>query len=364
MKKGFDRLRGVATASAIGLGLLGGGGTARAATTATPLNVTVTGTNFTAAWTGISNQTGGEVMHGHSLTTTGGFSFQANASSSAFGISTGSLTTTSGYTSNDFYDGGMFLAVGNVLFVNPGGTVDLTGTTVTSNTVTDIIPGVDAQVQYYFAPDRPVVRGLYTLTNTTGSDITTTALVLGDYGSDSSTTVQATSSGDTTFDTNDQWVVSNDNTTLGGEGSDPTATLSTWGTGAGVMPVLVMKPGTDSPPSNNPDEFGLRYDVTIPANGTVRVMVFNQMSATIAQGEAAGPDFVSLAAADAAGLLVGLDAQTQSEIVNYGPGGTVTASPGKDKSWWKKTFSLDVPGLLVMLGSLLWFRSRGRKGRT
>jgi len=359
MKKGFDRLRGVATLGAIGLGLLGGG-SARAATVSTGFTVTVTGTNFTAWWTDISNNCGGCVLHGDSVTTSGGFSYQANSSSSAFGMSDASVSTASD-SGSDFWDSGMNLAVGNVLFVNPDNTVDLTGTTVTSDVVTDIIPGVDAQIQYYFSPDRAVVRGLYTLMNTTASPIMTSALVMGDYGSDSSTTVQATSSGDTVFDTNDQWVVSNDNTTVGGEGSDPTATVSTYGTGAGVMPALVMKPGTDTPPGNAPDKWGFRYDVTIPANGTVRVMVFNEQTLLNANAVANAADYESLAAADAAGLLAGLDAQTQSEIVNYGPAPAAGGSSGDN--WWERTFSLDVPGLLALCGSLLWFRSRARKDR-
>lgn len=358
MKKGFDRLRGVATASAIGLGLLGGG-SARAATVSTPFSVTVTGTNFTAIWTAISNQSPCDVLHCDSVSTTGGFTHLISASNSAFGIDDASVTTT-GDSGSDFWDSGMNLAVGNVLFVNPDNTVDLTGTTVTTDVVADIIPGVDAQIQYYFSPDRAVVRGLYTLMNTTGSPISTSALVMGDYGADSSTTVQATSSGDTVFDTNDQWVVSNDNTTLGGEGSDPTATATTYGTGAAVMPVLVMKPGTPTPPSNTPDKFGFRYDVTIPANGTVRIMVFNEQTLLNATAVANAADYESLAAADAAGLLAGLDAQTQSEIVNYGPGSSGGGSSDSE-NWWEKTFSLDVPGLLALGGSLLWFRSRGRK---
>ncbi|MFV9615972.1 MAG: hypothetical protein ACNYZG_08450, partial [Gammaproteobacteria bacterium] len=52
MKKGFDRLRGVAAASAMGLGLIGAG-SVRAASTATPITKLTRGT---AIWKTIQNQ--------------------------------------------------------------------------------------------------------------------------------------------------------------------------------------------------------------------------------------------------------------------------------------------------------------------
>ena len=315
MKKyGFDRLRGAATAAgAIGLGLLGGGGSVRAASTNLPVttlvSTSVTGTGFTATWT-----VGQTATFLDDVTTTGGATFKAT--SSRLGISNGTLftfTTAASTSYSALYDSGMNLAVGGTLFVNPNGTVDLTGTTVTSDTVTGIAPGVDAQVEYYFVPDRPLVRSLYTLTNTTNAPITTPALVMGDYWADNDITVQATDSGDKVVDDADRWVVTDDN----GAASGPVATISTYGTGADVMPVTAMTVGSATPPSNSIDKFGYRYDLTIPANSTRRIMLFSEMTPTVGDATAGAADFESLAAADAAGLLTGLDTQTQSEIVNY-----------------------------------------------
>ena len=83
-----------------------------------------------------------------------------------------------------FYDDGMIFGVDGTLFVNPDTTVDLTGNTVNTDDVVDIIPGVDAQLEYFFDPNRNVVRALFTLTNTTGADINTSVNFRGNYGSD------------------------------------------------------------------------------------------------------------------------------------------------------------------------------------
>jgi hypothetical protein len=339
-KHGFDRLRGAAAAAgAIGLGLLGGGSARAAPTATTPTGVSVTITTaagFTAAWSGISNNAGSQVLQGQSVTTPGGFAVQGNTS--AFGIASASIITATGsYTA--FYDSGMNLAVGNTLFVNPGGTVDLTDTTVTTNAVRNIagIAGLNARIQYYFVPDRAVVRGLYTLTNTTDEPIFTSMLVLGDYGSDNDTTVQWTSGpvdDDQNVEDSDLWVVTNDSGVVGDEGIlTPTATIATQGVGASVTPKTVITVGSAAPGGSGAvDKFGYRYDVTVPANEQISIMLFNEMTATIADARAGAADLESLAAMPA-NLKAGLD--NAPPILNYqGRNGELTATarirPGDD----------------------------------
>lgn len=374
MKKGFDRLRGVAAASAMGVAGLVGGGSARATSVSIPRDHVV----GSAEWFSIGNLCTPSnfecLLSGQSITTVGGFS--KTASQIGYGIAdaiitrpttpTGELTT----TWDDFYDGGLSLAVGNVIFENPDNTVDLVGNTLTSDVVVDIIDGIDAQVEYFFHPTRNLVRGLYTLTNTTAATINTRALVMGNYGSDENTTVQVTSSNDTLVEDTDLWVVTNDSGVVGDDSVpnpdpetdfDPTATIATHGTGAGVIPRTVMTLGTPAGgASAKPDNYGYRYNLCIPAGSTVRIMVFNEMSTSIAAAVARAADFESLEAADAAELLTGLDALTQDEIANYVAGvGVCPGGGGGDSSW----FALGVPGLLGVLGSLLLFRQRGGKDR-
>jgi hypothetical protein len=331
MKKGFDRLRGVAVASAMSMGLLGGAGSVRAVSVTTKTEVwfgTFTSVNTTSSstvvsaptkWWGIGNLS--DVMSNQSITTTGGFSLTAGQS--AFGIDD---------AQHHFYawvyDGAMFLAVGNNLFVNPDTTVDLTDKNLTTDTVVDIVAGVDAQIQYQFYSSElnstrkgGVVRALYSVTNTTLADIPTSMLVMGNYWSDATTTVHGTSDGDLIVEATDYWVASNRYTDPGGmtyvSGVD--SVISSHGAGAAVVPVVVMTLGSISGGvSGKTDNFGYRYDVTIPAGGTVRVMLFNEISEWMTEALAAAPDFESLDAAGAAGLLTGLSSTQLNEIVNYG----------------------------------------------
>jgi len=355
MKTGFERLRGAAAASAIGMAGLLGGGSARAATTPTPVSIADTGAGV--YWTAIGN-TQGSLMSGQAITTTAGLSL--TKSMSGFAIVDASLTN--GVTTwNDFYDGGMSLAVDGVVFANPDNTVDLNvaGDTLTSDVVRDIIPGIDAQIEYYFHPTRHLVRGLYTLTNTTGGTISTSALVMGNYGSDAQTTVQATSDGDRVVEDTDLWVVTNDSGVAGVDSTnDPTATLATHGSDALVIPKTVITVGSPAGGADAEiDNYGYRYDLNIPANGRVRILVFNEMTTLIGDATAGAADFANLNTAANAGLLNGIDPAAQDEIVNYVPADSGGGGGGNS------IFALGMPGLLGMLGSLLLFRQRGRQDR-
>ena len=329
MKKGFDRLRGVAAASAMGLGLLGGAGSVRAVTVTTKTKVgfntnswyttsSSTTSWLTVAvptyWAGIGNRS--DMMGNQSITTSGGFSLTAGQS--AFGIDDGVV-----WHLAYVYDGAMFLAVGNNLFVNPDNTVDLTDYTLTTDTVVNITPGVDAQIQYHFIEradlKTAVIRALYSVTNTTGGDVSTSLLVMGNYQSNEKTTVQGTSDGDLIVEATDYWVASNNyigDTPEYAFWSD--TVVSSHGAGAAVVPVVAMTLGSPTGGSGLTDNFGYRYDVTIPAGETVRVLAFNAMSEVMSQALVGATDFESLGAANTAGLLSGLTATQLSEIVNYG----------------------------------------------
>lgn len=379
MKKnsGFSRLKGLAAASAISIAGFVGGGAARAASTAIPLNVT----RSSVRWSSVGNIS--RFPSSGNVTTTNGATFAQ--STPAYGISDGVLgggggarpggVNGSGATFGDAFDNAMILSVNGNLFLNPDTTVDLTGDTVTSDTVA-IVPGIDAQVRYTFVTGRPVVRALYSLTNTTGAPITVDAAVLGDYGSDGSTEVVATSNGNTVIEGNDLWYITDDQGS-GGKGVkphaartgqidaptgsfDPRVTLSRYGTGAAVVPFNALTPGNGD---SQTATFGFRYPVTIAAGATARLLVFAELSdPTIAVdgAAAAAADFESLEALQTAGLLSGISAGESSEIVNYAqPGG------GPDPI----AEPLDLPtlspsGLLSLLGvvgGLGFFELRRRK---
>ncbi|MEO7936909.1 MAG: hypothetical protein ABIR27_11675 [Dokdonella sp.] len=355
---GFSRLKGLAAASAITVAGFVSGGAARAASTAIPLDVV----RSSARWSSIDNN--GNFPSSDTVTSSNGDVFTTNMQGygigdAAFGgaaAAAGVNGSGSGYS--DAFDNAMILSVNGTLFQNPDSTVDLTGDTVTSDTVT-IVPGIDAQVRYTFITGRPVVRALYSLTNTTAAPISVNAAVLGDYGSDGNTEVVATSNGNTTIEGSDFWYITDDQGTGapkrvkknrspdGKGGGDPRVTLSRYGTGAEVIPSNALIPGNGD---SQTAMFGLRYPVTIAPGATARVLVFAQLSdptAPVADAAAAAADFESVAAMQSAGLLTGITAEETSQIVNYvRPGGPVPVAEAVDLP------TLSPAGLLTLLGAM------------
>lgn len=329
-KSGFQRLRGLAAAGvAATAGLFGAAGSARAASVpeaVVTLN-SIPAAGFDAIWTiGWANST--------------------QTSTSAF---VSELTFTNGTTGYyDGLDGVMYLAVDGTWYNNPAGTFDMTGLVATYPTQVDIVPGINASVQYRLFADRAVVRGIFTLTNTSNAPITVTATLDGNLGSDGSTTLQATSSGDAVLTDSDLWTVTNDRA-FGVDpsfGNDPVITVSR---GIGAVNTSALGGGNDS--------YDDDYTITIPAGATVRLLQFVEGSFTIADAVAGAESFESLAAAQSAGLLDDLSARELASIVNYnsaGFGGFGYGMGGDGGGALPAT-------LLAGLGGLLALRLRRRK---
>ena len=375
MKKvsGFSRLKGLAAASAITVAGFVSGGAARAASTAIPLDVV----RSSARWSTIGNN--GSFPSSDTVTSSNGDVFTTNMQGYGIGdAQIGGGNNAAGVNGSgsgffDAFDNAMILSVNGTLFQNPDSTVDLTGDTVTSDTVT-IVPGIDAQVRYTFISGRPVVRALYSLTNTTAAPISINAAVLGDYGSDGNTEVVATSNGNTIIEGSDLWYITDDQgggpkrakKSLSpdgkGGGGDPRVTLSRYGTGAEVIPSNALIPGNGD---SQTAMFGLRYPVTIAPGATARVLVFAQLSdptAPVTDAAAAAADFESVAAMQGAGLLAGITPEETSQIVNYvRPGGPQPVAEAVDLP------TLSPAGLLTLLGAiggLGYFKLARRKKAT
>lgn len=324
MKKGFDRLRGVAAASAMGLGLIGAG-SVRAASTALPIANLTRGS---AIWKTIQNQsplfsgTFSTIVTDTTLFTSQRFSHFAGSSLTAFAIAD---VSASGFA--EAFNNALHLAVNGVLFVNPDTSVDLTGDTVSSDT--RILADVDTEIQYYFHPVRPVVRAMYSFKNNSSSEISIKALIAGALSSAGNTTIQQTSidsSAPVIADDQDLWRVSNDQTNLGTNSSTvPAITLTRFGTGASIIPISVLTLGDGSFNTGGPGNFGERYDITIAAGETARILVFAEINKTIAEATSCAVDFASLDAAFTAGMLTGLSFTEVNEVVNYGALGSITA---------------------------------------
>ena len=103
-------------------------------------------------------------------------------------------------------------------------------------------------------------RTIEVLQNPSGAAIATTVRIVGNLGSDAATTVFATSSGDTTVGTSDQWVGTDD-----ADGTGTPAIIHYIHGPSGLQPTSVIRTG---------DNIEWTYSLTIPAGQTVRLAEF------------------------------------------------------------------------------------------
>ena len=139
MTKGIDRLKGILAVSAMGFGLMTAG-SGHAASISLNLNHQInlaatipispfSSTPLSVNFSGIGGIALNDVFD------ISGFSVES--------IATSDIAFTA-------FNGALGMSVDGNVFKNPDITIDLTGSVVTSGTVVDIVPGINAQIQYAF----------------------------------------------------------------------------------------------------------------------------------------------------------------------------------------------------------------------
>ncbi|MEX1254630.1 MAG: Ig-like domain-containing protein [Dehalococcoidia bacterium] len=233
-------------------------------------------------------------------------------------------TTTIGAQS-DAYDNGLILWLDNAIYDPPGTTV--TGSTFEGDPSS--MSGLDVTMQYYAAADTATLRAYVTLTNTGDADVNTTATWTTNVGSDSSTVVTGSSSGDTAFAAADRWVVTADDDE---EPSDPVNTHVLFGPGSpavtssSVSQTVFNCAGTEGVLAT--------FDITVPAGATRALLFFNQLSQTN-EDAATGATAFDTNPAVGSDLLDGLSEQQLGEVLNWDfgvappPEPTATTPPGE-----------------------------------
>lgn len=303
--KGFKKLKGLASIGAISL--LGAVGSARAGGSSVSTGFDISAAD--AIWNDFGNNS--SFPSTSDVTTTNGDIYSSGTS--AFCYSDARVFAGSDEF-NDAFDCAMIFAVEGNLFINPDSTVDLSGNTVTSDLVNGITPAIDAQIQYRAYDNRNLIRGLFTLTNTGPGPIALSATVMGDYGSDDTTTVLASSNDNTIIENTDLWFITDEDTADGGD--DPIITTTRHGIDAEVQALNAFTP------SDANAAYVLRYPLDLPAGGTVRIMTFHEMAPAdlneLPGLVTAARDLESMTALDAAGLIDDLDQSVRDSIVNYG----------------------------------------------
>lgn len=242
-------------------------------------------------------------------------------------------------------DGILALKVGGKPFVNPTLRVDTkpfsdTGDWRVSSLQNEDtgVPGIVAQVRYYFFGYEPTVRAIYSFENNTDTDITTSATIVGDLFQVSANSIFEAADSlsptgqNTLVEAEDYWYTVSDASlppTASSFGA-PYTTLLRYGENAQVVPTDLGETFSGA----TPDTFQWHYELTIPAGETRYIMAFaglaqyqdaSQLAAFDLFGVSlpTAKDFSdrigsgSMAALEAAGLLVNLSDTVKENIVNF-----------------------------------------------
>jgi hypothetical protein len=238
----------------------------------------------------------------------------------------------------DAFDCGGVVWVGNTAVADDDGTVDVSPSggdqVVTPSTMT--IGGLRVTDTYRVFSGGNIARILVRLENTTGADVSTTVTYASNFGSDATTTVAGTSSGDTSFTTADRWLVTADGPV---SGDDLVNTTVLYGPGSvDVTPSSVSQSVFDA---GGREGAMATFPVTVPAGSTRFLMLFQQVG-----GGGNGTQNAAIVAAAAvwntplvasSPLLAGLAPADAASILNWthvvatppttGPPATIPAAP-------------------------------------
>jgi hypothetical protein len=228
------------------------------------------------------------------------------------GIAKAFVGTSSGPTA---FNGAFIMTVNGAVFQAPGGRMDISGTTCTSHSSLNM-SGLAVNAQFYFDPNSPTLRTIYTYTNNTASPITAT-IQWQNYLFDGPAVVVSTSAGGTAESVTDSWVVTH-------SGSSAYIDSVRFGPSAPDTPTIVCAPAISC--SGNAGLLIDQYSLTVPARQTRALMFFGRLSATSTIDTST---FDGAGSLTSAGLLNNLPAGLQqSQIVNWfgGSSGTPTTT--------------------------------------
>ena len=210
----------------------------------------------------------------------------------------------------DGYDGAWYLSVDGFSYAAPSYAVS--GTTVTGSPVS--MSGVNVSMQYYFAPLSSVARILVTIQNPGEGAASPNVRFFTNLGSDGSTVVQSTSSGDAVVTPADRWFVSTEG--LLPRFGDPIITTVTHGPGTPrVMPSVSQLP-------SGRDSVTTEFVMSVPAGQTRHLMLFAGLGGiTVADNllpsAQAGAALFNSTSTLRPEWLSGMSATQQSQVVNW-----------------------------------------------
>jgi hypothetical protein len=205
----------------------------------------------------------------------------------------------------DAFDGALRLAVGSNIF-NPSGFTH-SGQFVTTDSI--FIGSLEVIAQYFADPNSPTLRTLFTFNNLGAFPLSVPVDIQTNLGSDETTQVISTSSGDSVFNANDRWVITDDFSTTDW---DPTNTTVLAGLGRlpdSVSQTIFRATGSE----------GIRadYTITLGAGETSSLLFFNVLNPTSTAALNNVRIFNNYDAIRNAGLLTGLSDAQLINVSNF-----------------------------------------------
>jgi RHS repeat-associated protein len=205
---------------------------------------------------------------------------------------------------NDAYDGGLYHADWDLDYYFPSFSTALTehdGREIVIGPAT--INGVQVTRKIYVPTDQSFARFLEIVYNPGSSTVNYTVPISTNLGSDSSTQCISTSSGDTTFDSADNWIVTDD---YDGSG-DPTMLHVIAGDNARLRPTGV---------SRDRDDLYYKYNLALEPGETKIVMHFASQGPNQATALEQAPQLTNLEL----NALQGMSAYERNNVVNFDVG--------------------------------------------
>lgn len=206
----------------------------------------------------------------------------------------------------DAFDLGGMLWVNNI---QVGGLLTVAGQAATY--ASQSVAGLTASLRYDVLTTQPTTRVLLTLTNPGSSTISVPVDYATNFGSDGSTLIRASSSGDTSFTTADRWLITSE--TL--SDSDPVNTTVLWGGTPQVLPQSVSSTVFTCAGSEGATA---RFPVSVAPGASISLMFFQRIDETTPNAVAASSSFDSVV--DGSPLLAGMTPAQFASVVNWNLG--------------------------------------------
>jgi hypothetical protein len=208
-------------------------------------------------------------------------------------------------TRTDGFDDGLMISINGSTYADYDGIADISGNT--ASTWGGTYSGVAVSEQITSFSSSPTERLLVKFQNSSKKSHSLDIEMDSNVGSDTSTEIVATSSGDKKNTLADRWIISNDGAPTTG---DPIVTHVLFGKGAAVTPKNLS-----AKISTGLDCETLHYTVKVPAGKSRYLLFFVQMHGSDKTAVSGASPFNSLSSGSS--LLNGISKATQSQIVNW-----------------------------------------------